>query len=61
MALASKTLGEALGLRRGEPLADFTYAGFFDAERTRLDELILVCTVTQDEDEGVICGEHVRV
>ena len=39
---ASAALGEALGLRRGEPLAEFTYAGFFDAERARLDELILV-------------------
>jgi LuxR family maltose regulon positive regulatory protein len=39
---ASAALGEALGLRRGEPLSDFTYAGFFDAERTRLDELTLV-------------------
>jgi DNA-binding winged helix-turn-helix (wHTH) protein len=36
---ASAALGEALGLRRGEPLADFTSAGLFDAERTRLDEL----------------------
>jgi DNA-binding SARP family transcriptional activator len=42
MAPASAALGEALGLRRGEPLADFTYAGFFDIDRTRLDELILV-------------------
>src|SRR5271155_3428258 len=42
MAPASAALGEALRLRRGEPLAEFTYAGFFDAERTRLDELILV-------------------
>jgi predicted ATPase/DNA-binding SARP family transcriptional activator len=42
MALASAALGEALGLRRGEPLAEFTYAGFFDAERARLDELTLV-------------------
>ena len=39
---ASAALGEALGLRRGEPLADFTYAGLFDAERARLDELTLV-------------------
>ena len=39
---ASAALGEALRLRRGEPLAEFTYAGFFDAERARLDELILV-------------------
>ena len=42
MAPASAALGEALGLRRGEPLAEFTYAGFFDAERARLDELTLV-------------------
>jgi DNA-binding SARP family transcriptional activator len=44
LAPASATLGEALGLRRGEPLAEFTYAGFFDAERTRLNELTLVAT-----------------
>jgi LuxR family maltose regulon positive regulatory protein len=44
MELASAALGEALGLRRGEPLAEFTYAGFFDAERARLDELTLVAT-----------------
>ena len=43
----SAALGEALGLRRGEPLADFTYAGFFDAERTRLDELTLVAIETR--------------
>ena len=42
MALASATLGEALGLRRGEPLAEFTFAGFFDAERAHLGELTLV-------------------
>ena len=42
MAPAAAVLGEALGLRRGEPLAEFTYAGFFDAERTRLNELTLV-------------------
>ncbi len=41
-AAASAVLGEALGLRRGEPLAEFTYAGFFDAERRHLDELTLV-------------------
>ena len=39
---ASVTLGEALGLRRGEPLAEFAYAGFADAERAHLDELTLV-------------------
>jgi predicted ATPase/DNA-binding SARP family transcriptional activator len=42
MAPASAALGEALGLRRGEPLAEFTYAGFFDAERAHLGELTLV-------------------
>ncbi len=31
MALVSTTLREALGLRCGEPLADFTYAGFSPA------------------------------
>jgi two-component SAPR family response regulator len=41
-ALASAALGEALGLRRGEPLAEFAYAGFADAERARLDELAVV-------------------
>ena len=28
LAAASAVLGEALGLRRGEPLAEFSYAGF---------------------------------
>jgi predicted ATPase/DNA-binding SARP family transcriptional activator len=44
LAPASATLGEALGLRRGEPLAEFAYAGFADTERARLDELTLVAT-----------------
>src|ERR1039457_4821148 len=39
---ASAALGEALGLRRGEPLAEFNYAGFFDTERAHLGELTLV-------------------
>ena len=56
-ALASTTLSEALRLRRGEPLADFTYAGFFDAERTRLDELILVAIETRAEADLVL-GRH---
>ena len=42
LAPALAALGEALRLRRGEPLAEFTYAGFFDAERAHLDELTLV-------------------
>ena len=39
---AATTLAEALRLRRGEPLAEFAYAGFADAERAHLDELTLV-------------------
>ncbi len=42
MEPASAALGEALGLRRGGPLAEFTHTGFFDAERAHLDELTLV-------------------
>jgi LuxR family maltose regulon positive regulatory protein len=42
MEPASAALSEALRLRRGEPLAEFTYAGFFDAERAHLDELTLM-------------------
>ena len=41
MAPAAAALGEALRLRRGEPLTEFTHAGFFDAERAHLDELTL--------------------
>ena len=41
-AQASAVLGEALGLRRGEPLAEFAYAAFADAERAHLGELALV-------------------
>lgn len=43
-AQASAALGEALALRRGEPLAEFAYAGFADVERAHLDELTLVAT-----------------
>src|ERR1039457_556817 len=42
MEPASAALGEALHLRRGEPLAEFIHAGFFYAERAHLDELTLV-------------------
>ena len=54
---ASAALGEALGLRRGEPLADFTYAGFFDAERARLDELTLVAIETRARADLAL-GRH---
>src|ERR1700689_1014100 len=44
LAPASAALGEALRLRRGEPLAEFTYASFFDAERHYPDELTMFAT-----------------
>jgi predicted ATPase/DNA-binding SARP family transcriptional activator len=57
LAPASATLGEALGLRLGEPLAEFANAGFADAERARLDELTLVATESRaDADLGL--GRH---
>ena len=63
LASASATLGEALGLRRGEPLAEFAYAGFADAERARLHELTLVATESRAEADlglgryGELAGE----
>ena len=54
---ASAALGKALGLRRGEPLADFTYAGFFDAERTRLDELTLAA-IESRAGADLMLGRH---
>src|SRR6202042_1685677 len=44
LARASAVLGDALRLRRGEPLSEFAYAGFADAERAHLNELALVAT-----------------
>ena len=44
VARASAVLGDALRLRRGEPLSEFAYAGFADAERAHLNELALVAT-----------------
>ena len=57
MEPASAVLGEALRLRRGEPLAEFTYAGFFDAERARLDELTLVA-IESRAVAGLGLGRH---
>ena len=57
---ASAALGEALGLRRGEPLADFTYTGFLDAERARLDELTLVAIETR-AGADLVLGRHGEV
>jgi len=41
VARGSAALGEALRIRRGEPLAEFAYAGFADADRAHLNELTL--------------------
>ena len=57
MAQASAALGEALGLRRGEPLAEFAYAGFADAERAQLDELTLVAIETR-AGADLVLGRH---
>jgi predicted ATPase/DNA-binding SARP family transcriptional activator len=44
VARASVVLGDALLVRRGEPLSEFAYVSFADAERARLNELALVAT-----------------
>ena len=54
---ASAALGKALGLRRGEPLAEFTYAGFADTERTQLDELTLVA-IESRAGADLMLGRH---
>ena len=56
-ALASSTLRQALQLRRGEPLSEFAYAGFADAERAHLDDLTLVATEALAEADLVL-GHH---
>ncbi len=54
---ASSTLSEALQLRRGEPLTEFAYAGFADAERAHLDDLTLEATEARAEADLVL-GHH---
>ena len=56
-ALASSTLRQALQLRRGEPLSEFAYAGFADAERAHLDDLTLVATEARAEADLAL-GRH---
>jgi predicted ATPase/DNA-binding SARP family transcriptional activator len=71
LASASAVLADALRLRRGEPLTEFAYAGFADAERAHLNELALVakeCRVEADLGLGhhnelvgeleALCREH---
>ena len=57
MAQASAALGEAIGLRRGEPLAEFAYAGFADTERAQLDELTPVAIETR-AGADLVLGRH---
>jgi DNA-binding SARP family transcriptional activator len=57
MEQASAVLGEALDLRRGEPLAEFAYAGFADTERAQLDELTLVAIETR-AGADLVLGRH---
>jgi predicted ATPase/DNA-binding SARP family transcriptional activator len=56
-ARASAALSEALGLRRGEPLAEFADAGFADAERAHLDELTLIA-VEARAGADLMLGRH---
>jgi predicted ATPase/DNA-binding SARP family transcriptional activator len=56
-AQASSTLRQALQLRRGEPLSEFAYAGFADAERAHLDDLTLVATESRAQADLVL-GRH---
>jgi predicted ATPase/DNA-binding SARP family transcriptional activator len=57
MEQAATMLGHALGLRRGEPLAEFAYAGFADTERAHLDELTLVA-LEANAEAGLARGRH---
>jgi predicted ATPase/DNA-binding SARP family transcriptional activator len=59
-AVASTALGDALRLRRGEPLAEFAYAGFADAERARLDELTLAAVETRAAADLAL-GRHAEL
>jgi DNA-binding SARP family transcriptional activator len=56
-AQASAVLGEALSLRRGEPLAEFAHAGFADTERAHLDELTVVA-IEARAGADLVLGRH---
>jgi DNA-binding SARP family transcriptional activator len=57
---AAATLGEALSLWRGAPLADLTYASFAQAEIFRLEEMRLAALEDRIEAD-LECGRHVTV
>ena len=54
---ASTMLGQALAVAPGEPLAEFAYAGFADAERAHLDELTLVA-IEANVEADLALGHH---
>ena len=56
-AAAAELLHEALGLWRGDPLADFTYEPFAQAEIARLEEL-RVAALEQRIDADIALGHH---
>jgi predicted ATPase/DNA-binding SARP family transcriptional activator len=56
-AQGSATLGEALRLRRGEPLAEFAYADFAHSERAHLEELTAVAIEARAEAD-LAQGRH---
>ena len=57
---AQRRLGEALALWRGEPLADFAYDAFAQAEIARLQESRLAA-VEARIDADLALGEHTRL
>jgi DNA-binding SARP family transcriptional activator len=57
---AAAKLSEALGLWRGAPLADLTYASFAQAEISRLEEMRLAALEDRIEAE-IECGRHTGV
>jgi DNA-binding SARP family transcriptional activator len=52
MALASVRLATALRLCRGEPLSEFAFASFADADRRHLGELMLVASANPPAHDG---------
>jgi DNA-binding SARP family transcriptional activator len=59
-AVAAATLREALALWRGDPLADFTYEPFAQADIARLTELRLAAREDQVE-AGLALGAHAEL
>ncbi len=57
LAVGSETLGEALRLRRGEPLIEFAYAEFAHSERVHIEELTAVAVETRAEAD-LAQGRH---